>query len=294
MTTQPQPGVPLGQSATGNGITALLRRHPVPAYYLLTFIISWGSVAAIMGTAPVPMGIAVTAGPLGPAVAGVLLTGFLYGKAGLRDFGTRLRRWRVGARWYAVALLAGPVIMAATAAAVSLLFPGYYAGFATPGALAGVILAGAGVGLMVGVLEELGWTGFATPRVRQRYSTLLTGLLMGVLWGAWHYPMFAGSADPSGSIPAAVVVAVFLFAWLPPYRVLMVWVYDRTKSLPLAMLMHAPLSAGAFINSFMAASGNGSGIAVLAPPLAWGAAFWVLAAVVILLPANRRSSGGGA
>ena len=61
---------------------------------------------------------------------------------------------------------------------------------------------------------------------------------MGLLWGLWHFPMFAGTRDPTGTLPAACGRPL-LFAWLPPYRVLMVWVYDRTESLPIAMLMHA-------------------------------------------------------
>lgn len=287
MTTQPQPGMQLVPGAADNGFAAFIRRHPIPAYYLLTFLISWGMVAAILGVGPVPMGIAVTVGPLGPAAAAVLLTRFLYGRAGLRELGRRLRRWRAGARWYAAALLTGPVIMGSTAAAVSFAFPGYYTPLPTAGGLVSILAAGIAVGLMVGFLEELGWTGFATPQLRRRYRALSTGLLMGLVWGAWHYPMFAASADPSGAIPAALVVGVYLFAWLPPYRVLMVWVYDRTGSFPLAMLMHAVLSAGAFINSFMAASGTGSGIAVVVPALTWGAAFWAIVAVVSLVKASR-------
>lgn len=286
---QPQPGVPLPgvPAGSGNGPTAFMRRHPAPAYYLLTFAISWGAVAAIQGVGPVPMGVALTAGPLGPAAAGVLLTWLLHGKAGLRQLGIRLRTWPAGARWYAVALLTGPLVMAATAAAVTWAFPGFYRSFATPGELAIIVLAGVVVGTVVGSLEELGWTGFALPRLRQRFGILSTGLIMGLLWGAWHYPMFAGSADPSGAVPAALVVAVYLFAWLPPYRVLMVWVYERTGSLPLAMAMHAPLSAAAFILSFMAASGTGSGLAILVPSLAWGMAFWAIAAVVLVVKAVR-------
>ena len=294
MVGQPQPGVPVPgvPAGSGKGFTAAIRRHPVPAYYLLTFAISWGGIAAIQGVGPVPMAVAVTAGPLGPAAACVLLTWLLHGKAGLRQLGIRLRTWPAGARWYAVALLAGPVVMAATAAAVTWAFPGFYPGFATPGELAFIVLAGVVVGIAVGSLEELGWTGFALPQLRRRYGVLATGLIMGMLWGAWHYPMFAGSADPSGAVPAALVVAVYLFAWLPPYRVLMVWVYDHTRSLPLAMMMHAPLSAAAFVLSFMAASGTGSGLALLVPSLAWGAAFWAIAAVVLLVRAARPPRKG--
>lgn len=286
MTAQPQHGLPLVPGAAGKGFTAFVRRHPVPSYYALTFVISWGLMGAVIGVAPVPMAVALSLGPLGPATASILLTSFLEGRAGLRELGGRLRRWRVDARWYALALLTAPLVMAATAAAVAVVFPGYYGGVATAGELAIVVLAGIAVGLIVGTLEELGWTGFALPRLRRRHGVVPTALIMALLWGGWHYPMFANSTDPSGAIPPALIVVVFLFAWLPAYRVLMVWLYDRTTSLPLAMLMHAPLAAGAFINSFMAASGNASGIAILVPSLSWGAAFWVIAAVVLV--AERR------
>jgi membrane protease YdiL (CAAX protease family) len=99
---------------------------------------------------------------------------------------------------------------------------------------------------------------------------------MGLLWGAWHFPMFAGTTDPTGTLPAALVVALYLFAWLPPYRVLMVWAYDRTESLPLAMLMHVPIS----VNAFVLASEATTSAALVIPVLVWGAAFWVIVAAV--------------
>jgi uncharacterized protein len=88
-------------------------------------------------------------------------------------------------------------------------------------------------------------------------------------------PMFAGTRDPTGTLPAALVVALYLFAWLPPYRVLMVWVYDRTESLPIAMLMHVPIS----VNAFVIASEATSSAALVVPVLIWGAALWVIVAV---------------
>lgn len=99
---------------------------------------------------------------------------------------------------------------------------------------------------------------------------------MGLLWGAWHFPLFAGTRDPSGSVPAALVVALLLFAWLPPYRVLMTWVYDRTESLLIGYLMHVPISATAYILAKDAASGS----ALVIPVLVWGTVFWVIVAVV--------------
>jgi hypothetical protein len=78
----------------------------------------------------------------------------------------------------------------------------------------------------------------AKPRLLPRHGVLATGMVMGVLWGAWHFPLFAGSAAASGPVPPALLIAALLFAWLPPYRILMVWVYDHTQSLLLMLLMH--------------------------------------------------------
>jgi uncharacterized protein len=215
MTAQSQPGVPLVPGTASKGFLSFIRRHPVPAYYFLAFFISWGGMAAILNVGHISLTWAAIALPIGPAAASVLLTRLVYGQAGLHKLRSGLRRWRVGARWYIVALLTGPVVIAATAAAVSSMFPGYYAGSPTVGAAVGIALGGIMVGLMVGFLEELGWTGFALPLLRRRYGILSTGLIMALLWGTWHYPMFADSTDPSGATPQVLIVAVFLFAWLP-------------------------------------------------------------------------------
>lgn len=267
------------------GASAFIRRHSVAAYYVLTFAISWGGILALLGpagmvmtgaTTPLAAGGALLAGPAG---ACVILTALLEGKAGFRELAARLRRWRVGGRWYAVALLTGPLVMLMTTAAISLAVPGFYPGFASPGELWSTVATALVVGVAVGFFEELGWTGFALPRLRRSYGPLLVGMLMGVLWGAWHLPMFAGSTDPSGELPPVLILAAFLYTWLPPYRVLMVWVYERTESLPLAMLMHAPISATTLVLSAMASQAN-AGIAILFPVLVWGATFWVIAGVV--------------
>jgi uncharacterized protein len=264
------------------GITGFITRHPVPIFYALAFAISWGGILLILGpdgllstgtTMPLTGGAALLAGP---SIAGVMLTGLVDGWSGLRRLVSGLRHWRVGARWYAVALLTGPLVMGATVFALSLASPEFRPDFLTADDKLSVVVTGIVVGLMVGFFEELGWTGFALPRLRRGYGVVTTGLVMGLLWGAWHFPMFAGTTDPTGTLPAAVVVAVLLFAWLPPYRVLMVWVYDRTESLPMAMLMHVPIS----VTAVVLASEATSSLALVAPVLIWGAALWLIVAVV--------------
>ena len=84
----------------------------------------------------------------------------------------------------------------------------------------------------------------------------------------------------SGAFPLALLL-VKLFSWLPAYRVLMVWVYDRTGSLLLAMLMHGSLTATQLILMPVPAPG----MSVLTSILAWAAALWIV--VVMLAVASR-------
>lgn len=139
------------------------------------------------------------------------------------------------------------------------------------------------VGLIVGIFEELGWTGFAIPRMRQRSGVLETGLLVGLLWGAWHFIMFWEPDSFSGALPLTVLL-VKLFSWLPAYRVLMVWVYDRTGSLLVAMLMHGSLTATQLILMPVSASG----MTLLTSILAWAAALWIVVAVASRWQILRR------
>jgi membrane protease YdiL (CAAX protease family) len=131
---------------------------------------------------------------------------------------------------------------------------------------------------MVGIFEELGWTGFAIPRMRLRYGVLTTGLIVGLLWGAWHFlPFFWGSGTTSGVVPVALYLLVLLFTWLPAFRVLMVWVYDRTESLLLAMLMHASLVASNAILAPLATE-----VSQVTYNLVWAAVLWAIVGAVAL------------
>ena len=109
----------------------------------------------------------------GPSVAGILLTGLLYGKEGFRDLLTRMARWRVGARWYALALLTAPLLFMAVLLALSLSSPEFLPRIFTTDEKATLVLMGIAVGLGAGIFEELGWTGFAVPTLlRLRYGVL--------------------------------------------------------------------------------------------------------------------------
>lgn len=267
-------------------MNAFIKRHPVVSYYLLTFAVSWGVILLVVGpggflatTSTSPLfAVAGPASVLGPALAGLVLAGIVDGRIGLLDLLSRLRRWRVGLRWYAVALLTGPLVSTAILVALWLTSPAFAPAIVTADDETSLLLSAIVAGLWVPVFEELGWTGFAAPRLRLRHGILATGLIMGVLWGAWHLPLFAGSAASSGEIPQALFLAVMLFGWLVPYRVLMVWVYDRTQSLLVAMLMHLPIVVGAIVLNAEAISGEQRFTSLIAT----GAAYWILVGAVAL------------
>jgi uncharacterized protein len=220
----------------------------------------------------------------GPGVAGVLMTSLVSGRAGLREVLARLLTWRVGVRWYAVALLTAPFLVMAVSLALSLLSPEFLPAVFMTNDKAPRLLSGLAAGLIVGIFEELGWTGFAIPRMRRRYGVLSTGLLVGVLWGAWHFIMFWEPGSFSGALPLAVLL-VRLFSWLPAYRLLMVWVYDRTGSLLVAMLMHASLVASQLILMPLPLSA----VPLLISILAWAAALWIVVAMIVLANGGQFS-----
>ena len=286
-------------------IKAVIKRHPLLSYFALTFAITWGLFVLAVGPGgipatreqftTIPLG-AILAVLVGPSVSGILLTGLVHGRAGFRDLFIRMRRWRVGTRWYAVALLTAPLVFTAVLIPLSLISPVFRLGIFASEARVSFVLMGIVVALVVGILEELGWTGFAVPTLLGlRYSVLSTGLIVGVLWGAWHLlgnDIWASVAT-SGELSLALFVVLrglsLLVGQLLAYRVLMVWVYERTGSLLLAILMHASFAASTFILNPVAGPGAMSGSSLLTYDLVLAAALWIVVGVVAVANGGHLS-----
>ena len=228
----------------------LIKKHPLVAYYLLTFALSWGGFVLVVGPkslvntnwqAEGAFLSAVLVMLAGPSIAGLLLTGLVDGREGYRALFSRLLKWRVGIGWYAIAILPAPFVAGGILFALSLQSPL----FINENKVA-VLLGGLGAALTT-ILEEIGWTGFAAPRLRRTHSVPMTGLIIGVLWGLWHFlqQVFVSGTYAGGiPLPAFLVLSILAaIASLTAYRVLMVWVYDHTGSLLVTTLMHGMLSA---------------------------------------------------
>jgi hypothetical protein len=271
-----------------------IKSHSVLTYYVLVFAISWGGFLLVGGpgflsgtnwkTDPLFL-FAVWLMVTGPPVAGILLTGLVRGNAGLRELLSRLLKWRVGVRWYVAALLVAPLLQAAILFGLSRISPVFLPAIVTTDVKANLLLSGIVAGLLGGFMEELGWTGFAIPRLRLRHSVLATGLIVGILWGAWHLlQMWWVGRTASEAIPLTLFLLQYFslaVIALKAYRILMVWVYDRTESLLIVILMHA---------SYIATT-----LFVIAPPTTggpyltyawvWTISLWIVVAAVVV--ANR-------
>ena len=95
------------------------------------------------------------------------------------------------------------------------------------------------VGLVAGTFEEIGWTGFVTPRLLARARVFMAGLSLGLVWALWHVLVDFRQNFTTMGIAWLLEFAVLYLAALTAYRVLMTWAYANTHSLMLAVLMHA-------------------------------------------------------
>ena len=278
-------------------IKAFIRSHALLSFYALAFAITWGGLIMVVGGPGEILGtperfetrfaLVLLAWLAGPSVASIVLTGLVHGRAGFRDLLTRMTKWRVGSRWYAVALLTAPLLVTAVLLALLLTSSEYLPTILTTGDKAALLLLGVVGAIVGGFFEELGWTEFATPTLlrRMRYGVLGTGLIVGVLWGVAHLPLYYwGSGDLSGKLSLALLLPAQVLGWFLPYRVLMVWAYQRTESLLVAMLMHASLTASQVIFASLTAA-----VPLFTFVLVFGAALWVAVAAVAMVNRGHLS-----
>ena len=286
-----------------HALAASIRRHPLPWYFGVTLFLSWGAIVGAVwavtgGLSPTPeqfqrtIPATVPAMLLGPAVASLVLTGVVSGRAGYRDLRSRLLTWRVEGRWYLIALLVAPVTLAAPVVVLWISSPNYAPRIATEPDKTGILAMAVVLGLVAGLFEEIGWTGFAVPRAMQHYSILWTGVLVGVVWGAWHFFVnYWGGGGTNGGVPLAVFMSLWVAAvvvgQLTAYRVLMVWVYDHTGSILVAALMHASLTAFQFI-----LNPPTPGIPQQVYPWGQAAIMWLVVAAVALTSRGEMAGPG--
>jgi membrane protease YdiL (CAAX protease family) len=218
---------------------ALLRKYPVCGFYGIVLLIAWISFGCIVGPKLFHGGFMVANDALimfpiivlSVALTGIFCTSLTEGQVGLRSFRGRLLRWRVGIHWYLLALLIPP---AAIWSALSIMDVIHSGGFKP-----GFFPLGIVFGLIPGVLEEIGWSGYLLPQLLRKSRPIDAALILGVLWSLWHLPVvnFLGSAGPHGHY--VVQFAMAFSGAMIAMRIMMVLIYVRTQSILLTQVMHA-------------------------------------------------------
>jgi len=212
-------------------------------FFIVTYLVSWTFFAAagyalsrLPSSAGAPLaGLLFLLGAIMPSVVAVGLTARKEGRTGVRILLAGLRKWSVGARWYLFAL-SYMIAVKLAAAFLNRLTLGEWPRFGQlPWYLMVVAIA---FSTPVQAGEEIGWRGYALPRLANQLGLARGSIVLGVTWACWHLPFFfiPGSDNFGQSFPLylAAVTAI---------SVAMAWVYWRTNgSLLLTMLMHAAIN----------------------------------------------------
>ena len=215
-------------------------------FFALAFAWSWACwllVPTLQVDLPLAATVLSLAGGFGPSLAAVAVVAYCSGMAGLRRWLSRCMRWRVGWRWIVLAFVFPAVFLALAAA-------GHVAmgGTLPPSPAAGHVGMAAANFLLVFLVggpvgEEFGWRGFALPALQMRWGWRIAGVLLGVVWAAWHLPLFysAGtlqSHQPMGLYALSAIASSVLFAWL----------FNRTQSSVVpALVLHTAVNGWSLI-----------------------------------------------
>ena len=225
-----------------------LVRYSVAAFFILAMVLGGGTVYLVV-QGVLPTGAAL-ASALSASVAGIIMTAVENGRAGLKLMLSRLLIWRVGIGYwlFAFLFLIPAVLLGSLLNPIlnrdPLSFNNLKPAFdILPMFISFFIVAGLG--------QELGWTGFLTPRLQARYSALTSCVIRAILGGLWHLPLFLYSrlqhpalADfpYSGWIAQKgflVAIGTMILMFLLPWSIFYSWIFNNTRgSLLLVAVLH--------------------------------------------------------
>ena len=218
-------------------LSSVVKRHPLITFFVFAYALAWiieSPLVFLRDTVTDTQGLVlVILASNVPSVMAIVLTAMVFGRGALRKLLARLLIWRVNPLWYLVVFL-GPVALVGGVVGLNTLMGG-------PALSLGMPLLGAAVFLAFSIVpgsalgEEIGWRGYALPRLQARMSALSTSLIIGPIWALWHLPLWLTGAP--GRTPT--LYAAF-FASVIALSVILTWVYNSTGgSLLMVVLLHA-------------------------------------------------------
>ena len=203
-------------------------------FFFYTFAASWLCFAVALAV-PQFGGSIFLLGVFMPGLVAISLTAKAGGTTGLQALFERVLRWQVGLQWYVFA--AGYMLaIRLVAAVVQRIATGQWPQFSHIAwyALVAVTI----ISLPVQAGEEIGWRGYALPRLGPRIGYAGGSVLLGVMWALWHFPtfyLFPGNGNYGQSFPLFLVGVTAI-------SVAMAWLYLHTNgSVLLACVMHSAI-----------------------------------------------------
>lgn len=227
---------------------------PLLQFFLLAYALMWVCFFTV-ALAPVPartiLGqLLLLLGAFAPALAALWVTARTEGRVGVRALLRGVIKWQVAAKWYVFAALF-TVVVKLTVAVIHRAAVGAWPRFgADPWYLIPFAIAFS-TPFQIG--EEIGWRGYALPRLAARFGLARASVMLGVIWGCWHLPQFfIREADTYGQSFVVYVLGVMALS------VVLAWLWERTgRSLLLTMLLHAAWNNSKDIVPSGAAAGTG-------------------------------------
>lgn len=260
-------------------------------FFALTYIVSWFLWIAAAAILPWNLwqrsGLVAISGPLyvlgvfAPGLVAVALTARADGRAATLALLRRTVRWSVGARWYVFAAGYFVAIELAVALAHRIATGAWPPFTQTPWF---VMLVAIVFSTPVKAGEEIGWRGYALPRLSTRVGLPVASTIVGILWACWHLPFFfmTGTDKLGQSFPAYVLGVTAI-------SIAMAWLYWRTKgSLLLTMLMHAAVNNTNVVPTPAPATANP--FALRTPLVVWFSAALLWVCAVYFLVQMRRAT----
>jgi CAAX protease family protein len=275
------------ESAPRSTLRSLLVHHPIAAYLFMLYAITWTVFLPVVlqgrGLLALPIdlseGLAFNAVVAISSIFGVALPAFLVtaatgGKEGVRDLLSRSLRWRVGVRWYLVALFGllvamvlGASVFLGLAPLEALLqnWPLLFTMF-----LPEVLFPF----LFIQIFEETGWTGFMQHALQERRRPIVASILVAPAFILMHLPPLLIDSDVGLALlivtGALVVVAVF-------FRIVIMWLYNCSgRSVLVVALFHSAYNSATSLGKQRFTSELLSG-----PTLLYAVGALVVVAVVI-------------
>ena len=213
-------------------------------FFAATFVVAWLIWSpAILWRGDEPNLLFVVLGTFAPSVMGIVFTYLTQDRAGWRDFWARvIDVRRIGWRWWIVIVLVFPVVNAVANVLYTFLggtppsLTEVGKNLANPGLMFQLVLANL---IISGFSEELGWRGYALDRLQRRWGALAASLILGLVHGFWHIPLFFIPGITQGEMGLFSVGALVFLAGTVAGAVVFTWVYNNTqRSILAAILLH--------------------------------------------------------